>query len=121
MLKIKKENVSVGGELYSYELENGVLLDEDNWNQEYFAEESGSYKPVFSEENEKGECVILGFERLPTFKELRESSGMNKTQFAEYFEIPYRTVQNWERRVNKCPEYLLKLMLYKLDKEKAGE
>lgn len=56
-----------------------------------------------------------------TFKELRESSGMNKTQFAEYFEIPYRTVQNWENGVNKCPEYLLKLMQYKLEKEKGGE
>lgn len=50
-----------------------------------------------------------------TFKELREKSRMNKTQFAEYFGIPYRTVQNWEAGVNKCPEYLLKLMEYKLD------
>jgi DNA-binding transcriptional regulator YiaG len=55
------------------------------------------------------------------FKELREASGMNMKQFAEYFEIPYRTVQNWENGVNKCPEYLLKLMQYKLEKEKAGE
>lgn len=59
------------------------------------------------------------------FKELREHSGMNKTQFAEYFSIPYRTVQNWESSVNKCPEYLLELMRYKLEREniisKAGE
>ena len=54
-----------------------------------------------------------------TFKELREQSGMNKTQFAEYFEIPYRTVQNWEAGVNKCPDYLLKLLQYKLDTEKT--
>lgn len=52
-----------------------------------------------------------------TFKELRERSGMNKTKFAEYFEIPYRTVQNWESGVNKCPDYLLKLLQYKLDNE----
>lgn len=52
-----------------------------------------------------------------TFKELREGTGMNKTQFAEYFDIPYRTVQNWEAGVNKCPEYLLNLMMYKLSKE----
>lgn len=49
-----------------------------------------------------------------TFKELREQSGMNMKRFAEYFGIPYRTVQNWEAGVNKCPEYLLKLMEYKL-------
>jgi len=53
-----------------------------------------------------------------TFKELRESSGMNKTAFAQYFKIPYRTVQNWEAGVNSCPEYLLELMEYKLINER---
>lgn len=48
------------------------------------------------------------------FKKLREQSGMNMKQFAAHFEIPYRTIQNWEAGVNKCPEYLLKLMKYKL-------
>lgn len=52
-----------------------------------------------------------------TFKELREKSGMNKTQFSKYFEIPYRTVQNWELGLRECPEYLIKLMAYKLEKE----
>ena len=52
-----------------------------------------------------------------TFKELREQSGMNMKRFAEYFGIPYRTVQNWEAGVNKCPEYLLELIKFKLDRE----
>ena len=57
-----------------------------------------------------------------TFKELREQSGMSRTRFAEYFEIPYRTVQSWElhgisKEGRQCPEYLLKLMEYKLKKE----
>lgn len=52
-----------------------------------------------------------------TFKELREASGMNKTDFGEYFGIPFRTIQNWEREERKCPEYLLELMRYKLEKE----
>ena len=29
--------------------------------------------------------------------ELRESTGMNRHQFCEYFEIPYMTVSDWER------------------------
>lgn len=67
---------------------------------------------------------------MMTFKELRERSGMSRGQFAEYFDIPYRTVQNWELsgqnnpQGRKCPEYLLKLMEYKLVNEgkiKAGE
>lgn len=52
-----------------------------------------------------------------TLKELRERSGMSRGQFAEYFDIPYRTIQNWELGLRDCPEYLLKLMQYKLTKE----
>ena len=54
-----------------------------------------------------------------TFKELRERSGMTRTQFAEYFGIPYRTIQNWELGLRECPEYLLKLIKFRLDHEKA--
>ena len=52
-----------------------------------------------------------------TFKELREMSGMNKTQFGQYFDIPYRTIQNWESGLRECPKYLLDLMEYKLKNE----
>ncbi len=52
-----------------------------------------------------------------TLKEIRTLSGMSRKQFAEYFEIPYRTIQNWELGLRECPEYLLKLMKYKLEKE----
>lgn len=53
-----------------------------------------------------------------TFKELRALSGMTQKAFAEYFKIPKRTIENWESSVNKCPEYLLELMMYKLKGEK---
>lgn len=52
-----------------------------------------------------------------TFKELREKTGMNMKKFSDYFEIPYRTVQDWEYENNRFPEYLKKLMIYKLEKE----
>ena len=52
-----------------------------------------------------------------TIKELRERYGMKRPEFAEYFHIPYRTVQNWELGVRDCPEYLLELMEYKLKNE----
>ena len=52
-----------------------------------------------------------------TFKELRRASGMTQQQFADYFGIPKRTIENWDAGVNKCPQYLLELMKYKLDKE----
>lgn len=51
------------------------------------------------------------------FKELRRASGMNQTNFAKYFNIPLRSVQHWEAGDRKCPDYVLGLMAYKLDKE----
>lgn len=52
-----------------------------------------------------------------TFKEVRQQSGMTQAGFAKYFNIPKRTVENWEAGVNKCPEYLLDLIVYKLTHE----
>lgn len=49
---------------------------------------------------------------------LHEDTGMNRRQFASYFEIPYRTVQDWELGNRKMPDYLLKLMKYKAEKER---
>lgn len=51
------------------------------------------------------------------FKELRQKSGMTQKAFSEYFEIPKRTIESWDGEQRKCPEYLLKLMEYKLIKE----
>ena len=53
-----------------------------------------------------------------SFKELRISSSMTQKEFAAYFGIPLRTIENWERGVNKCPDYLFDLMIYKLKNEK---
>ncbi len=49
--------------------------------------------------------------------ELRSNTGMNRREFAEYFGIPYRTVQEWELGNRKMPEYLLRLMVYKIQIE----
>lgn len=49
--------------------------------------------------------------------ELRKGTGMNRKEFAEYFEIPYRTVQDWELGNRKMPEYLFRLMAYKVRME----
>lgn len=52
-----------------------------------------------------------------TLKELREASGMSRPRFAEYFGIPYRTIQDWELGNRNCPVYLLELIKYKLKNE----
>ena len=52
-------------------------------------------------------------------KTLREKYNLSRKQFTEMFEIPYRTLQDWELGNRKCPEYLLKLIEYKLQKERS--
>lgn len=52
------------------------------------------------------------------FKQIREQSGMNIKQFSEYFNIPYRTVQNWDLGLRQCPDYIIELIIYKLNNEK---
>lgn len=44
---------------------------------------------------------------------LRKDLQMNRREFAEYFQIPYRTVQEWELGHREMPEYLLRLMYYR--------
>lgn len=59
-----------------------------------------------------------------TIKELREASGMTQKAFSEYFNIPKRTIEDWDAEKRKCPPYLVELMAYKLQNEnimKAGE
>mgnify|MGYP000872431616 CR=1 FL=1 len=53
--------------------------------------------------------------------ELRESTGMNRHQFCEYFEIPYMTETDWELGNRRVPQYLLRLMAYKVEMERLSD
>lgn len=45
------------------------------------------------------------------------ATGWTVKAFANYFEIPERTVQDWIYGARHCPDYLLSLMNYKLINE----
>lgn len=53
-------------------------------------------------------------ENRELLRRLRSEAGMSQRRFAAYFRIPIRTYEDWERGVRKMPEYLLRLMAYKL-------
>lgn len=53
-------------------------------------------------------------------RKLRESTGMNRKEFCEYFEIPYMTETDWELGNRRVPQYLLHLMEYKIQMEKLA-
>lgn len=50
-------------------------------------------------------------------RKLVEKTGMTQKQFAEYFGIPFRTLQNWVLGQEKCRDYWIELMQYELQKE----
>lgn len=54
-------------------------------------------------------------------KKLRESTGMNRKEFCEYFEIPYMTETDRELGNRRVPQYLLRLMAYKIEIEKLTD
>ena len=54
-------------------------------------------------------------------KKFRESTGMNRKEFCEYFEIPYMTETDWELGNRRVPQYLLRLMAYKVEMERLSE
>jgi DNA-binding transcriptional regulator YiaG len=45
-----------------------------------------------------------------TITEIRAISGLNKTKFAELYNIPYRTLQDWEAGKSNPPAYVLPLL-----------
>lgn len=52
-----------------------------------------------------------------TIKELRAATGMTQQAFADYLNIPKRSVENWEYGKTEPPEYLVELIEYKLKHE----
>ena len=57
-------------------------------------------------------------EKAKKIKELRESTGINRREFCEYFDIPYRTVTEWERGMRHAPDYVMRLLEYYIRMEK---
>lgn len=43
-------------------------------------------------------------------KDLRKRTGLSQQKFGDLYEIPLRTVQNWEGGVSVPPDYLVKLL-----------
>ena len=58
-----------------------------------------------------------------SIKELRESTGLNRREFCEKFEIPYRTMTDWELGHRTAPPYVLRLLAYyiEMNQKKKGK
>lgn len=54
-------------------------------------------------------------------RELRERTGMNRKEFCAHFQIPYRTVTDWERDQRHAPDYVVRLLDYYIRKEQPKQ
>lgn len=50
-------------------------------------------------------------------RELRTRLGDTQSEFAVRYNIPFRTIQNWETGVRKPPEYILKLLEQRIQED----
>ncbi len=50
-------------------------------------------------------------------KRMRKEAGMTQKAFSEFFGIPVRTLQDWEAGVRTPPDYVVRLLPYKLNLE----
>lgn len=53
-----------------------------------------------------------------SIRELISAASLSQRAFAEILNIPLRTVENWCMGKNKCPDYVLSLIEYKLKSER---
>ena len=50
-------------------------------------------------------------------RELRNQLGDTQSEFSERYNIPFRTIQNWENGVRKPPEYILDLLKQRIKED----
>lgn len=51
-------------------------------------------------------------DKLYTAKELRQMTELSQQKFANFTHIPVATIQQWEQKINRTPEYTLWLLNY---------
>lgn len=51
---------------------------------------------------------------------IRNMTGMTRPQFSEWLGMPLRTLQAWEKGTREMPEYVLRLIAYKVRMEKEA-
>lgn len=48
------------------------------------------------------------------YQKLRKLTGLSQRKFGEKYDIPYRTLQDWEHGLRQPPEWAWKLLEFKV-------
>lgn len=71
-------------------------------------------KEMIEERNKESDKDNL----IKRLKEVRAKTGFTQKEFSEYFGMSKRTVEDWERGARKIPDYVLRLIEYKVKTDK---
>ena len=82
------------------------------WRYEAADKEDGTYEEDFYDLVDEDHCAVsiaamLTAERV---KAARTKTGLSMRAFGEKFNIPMRTIQDWERAERKAPEYVVDML-----------
>ena len=56
---------------------------------------------------------------LLTIREIRASTGLSQAKFCEVLDIPLKTLQHWEAGRRSCPDYVVKLIIYRVQHDES--
>ncbi len=126
------EDVACELDRKTFVIPEGFTFEETVAGELAFFDKEGHYSEICT--NQKTKMPFLWDENgknyfevadliFSTVKDLRRAVNFTQKEFSEYFGIPKRTVECWERGQSSPPDYLVKLMEYKLRREGilAGE
>lgn len=90
-----------------------ILSAQDCDTLELFALECGGALPESFPESRSIEVLsaIYRFAHNYTFTCVRSFSGMTQARFAQEYNVPLRTIENWDSGVRTPPSYVLELLL----------
>lgn len=67
-------------------------------------------------------CIAGGIRSVPQdwavaeeIKEIRRLAGLSQQKFSEMYDIPCRTVENWESKKSSPPIYVVELLRFKVE------
>lgn len=65
-------------------------------------------------------CIIISGD-IMNIREMRKELGATQSEFAMRYNIPFRTIQNWESGVRNPPEYISELLEHRVKKDLVNQ
>lgn len=93
-------------------LHNLILDAQECETPEIFALECGGALPENVQDEEAFPLLekIYNFANDYNFSHVRALSGLSQKRFALEYNIPVRSIENWDSGTNKAPNYVLELL-----------